>query len=142
MMKYPIIIKLWYHQKFRSFLFQSLIVLLILLIAFFLWQNIQIHLKEHESKFGFEFLQDTAGFGILMHLIDYNEHSSYGRAFCVGLVNTLVVSSLGIFFASIFGLMIGIARSSTNRLFRYVATYYIEIIRNIPLLLQIFFWYF
>jgi general L-amino acid transport system permease protein len=77
-----------------------------------------------------------------MHLIDYSEESSYGRAFLVGLLNTLLVSALGIFFATILGFVVGLSRLSSNWLVARLAGVYVEIVRNIPLLLQIFFWYF
>ncbi|MDH5356691.1 MAG: amino acid ABC transporter permease, partial [Gammaproteobacteria bacterium] len=91
---------------------------------------------------GFGFLETTAGFGIITHLIEYTEASSYGRAFVVGLLNTLLVAFAGIVAATIIGVIIGIARLSSNWLIARLAMVYIEIFRNIPLLLQIFFWYF
>jgi general L-amino acid transport system permease protein len=84
----------------------------------------------------------TAGFGIITHLIDYNEASSYGRAFAVGFLNTMLVAFTGIIAATIIGVFIGIARLSKNWLISRLAMVYIELFRNIPLLLQIFFWYF
>jgi general L-amino acid transport system permease protein len=84
----------------------------------------------------------TAGFGIITHLIDYNEASSYGRAFAVGFLNTMLVAFTGIIAATIIGVFIGIARLSHNWLISRLAMVYIELFRNIPLLLQIFFWYF
>ena len=77
-----------------------------------------------------------------MTLVEYSEESTYGRAFWVGLINTLVMSAIGIVLATIVGFVIGIARLSTNWLISRMATVYIETLRNIPLLLQIFFWYF
>ena len=89
---------------------------------------------------GFAFLNREAGFGILMSLIDYDETYSYGRTFFVGLINTLLVSSVSIVFATIIGFVIGIARLSNNWLVSRMAAVYIETIRNLPLLLQIIFW--
>ena len=83
-----------------------------------------------------------AGFGIVQHLIDYQQGDTYGRVFIVGLLNTLLVSALCIVFASVLGFFIGLARLSDNWLLRKLSTIYIEIFRNIPPLLQIFFWYF
>ena len=91
---------------------------------------------------GFGFMETTAGFGIITHLIEYSEASSYGTAFLVGLFNTLLVSFAGIVAATILGVIIGIARLSKNWLVARLAMVYIETFRNIPLLLQIFFWYF
>ena len=91
---------------------------------------------------GFGFLGKTAGFGIVQSLIDYSSQSTYGRTFVVGLLNTLLVSALGVVAATIIGFIVGIARLSPNWLIARLASGYIEIFRNIPLLLQIFFWYF
>ncbi|STQ76322.1 Inner membrane amino-acid ABC transporter permease protein yecS [Grimontia hollisae] len=91
---------------------------------------------------GFGFLTQEAGFGIGLTLIEYNETYSYDRTFFVGLLNTALVSVLGIIFATIIGFLMGIARLSSNWLVRRFAAVYIETFRNIPLLLQIFFWYF
>ncbi|ASV57176.1 amino acid ABC transporter permease [Lelliottia jeotgali] len=84
----------------------------------------------------------SAGFGIVQHLIDYQEGDTYGRVFLVGLLNTLLVSALCIVFASLLGFFLGLARLSENWLLRKLSTIYIETFRNIPPLLQIFFWYF
>jgi general L-amino acid transport system permease protein len=91
---------------------------------------------------GFGFFDDAAGFGISMSLIPYSETASFARAFVVGLLNTLLVSALGIVLATALGLAVGLARLSSNWLLARVAGVYVEILRNIPLLLQIFFWYF
>ena len=91
---------------------------------------------------GFGFLSHRAGFGILQSLIDYSESSSYGRTFFVGLLNTVLVSVLGIILATLLGFAVGVARLSNNWLLSRLAAVYIETFRNIPLLLQIFFWYF
>ena len=91
---------------------------------------------------GFSFLDRSAGFGIVQHLIDYEQGDTYGRVFVVGLLNTLLVSALCIVFASILGFFLGLARLSDNWLLRKLSTIYIETFRNIPPLLQIFFWYF
>ncbi len=113
-------------------------------IAFgvFLINNVLVNLERRGIASGFEFLSSTAGFGIIMHLIDYSEESSYGRALLVGLLNTLLVSALGIFFATILGFVVGLSRLSSNWSVARLAGVYVEIVRNIPLLLQIFFWYF
>src|SRR6185295_3919845 len=87
------------------------------------------------------FLENTAGFGINVSLIPYNESDSYGRVFLVGLLNTLLVAGIGIVLATILGFFIGIARLSPNWLVARVAGGYVELIRNLPLLFQILFWY-
>lgn len=119
-------------------------VLAVALAGLFLWYvigNAADNLARLNVASGFGFLQNTAGFGIAQTLIDYSETSSYGRAFLVALLNTLLVAVIGIFFAAILGFLIGIARLSPNWLISKLAAVYIEIIRNIPLLLQILFWY-
>ncbi|MDH3597185.1 MAG: amino acid ABC transporter permease, partial [Rhodospirillales bacterium] len=104
--------------------------------------NTMANLERQGIASGFGFLETTAGFSISQTLVEYSEESSYGRAFLVGLLNTMLVSIIGIFFATILGFIIGVARLSRNWLISNLAAVYIEILRNIPLLLQIFFWYF
>ena len=91
---------------------------------------------------GFEFLERPAGFDILQTLLPFTERSTYGRAFAVAILNTLVLSAIGIVIATVLGFLIGLARLSSNWLVARLAAVYIETLRNIPLLLQIFFWYF
>ena len=93
-------------------------------------------------SFGFGFLSQESSFDITFSLIDYDGSHTYARAFLVGLLNTILVSAIGIFFATILGVTIGIARLSQNYLVAKSAEWYVEIFRNIPLILQIFFWYF
>jgi general L-amino acid transport system permease protein len=88
------------------------------------------------------FLNDTAGFGVIQSLIPYDETSTYGRVLVVGLLNTLLVAAIGIVLATILGFIVGIGQLSSNWLIARVARAYVEILRNMPLLLQIFFWYF
>jgi len=114
----------------------------VIALGVFLINNVLVNLERRGIASGFEFLTSTAGFGIIIHLIDYSEESSYGRVFLVGLLNTLLVSALGIFFATILGFVVGLGRLSSNWLVARLAGVYVEIVRNIPLLLQIFFWYF
>ena len=90
---------------------------------------------------GFDFLSNRAGFEILTSVISYSSDSTYGRAFVVGLLNTIYVAILGIIFATILGFIVGIARLSPNWIIRKIATVYVEFFRNIPLLLQLLFWY-
>ena len=123
-------------------MWQILAVAGVVLLSWFLLGNLFDNLARRGIVSGFGFLDSTAGFGITMSLIPYSEASSYGRAFMVGLLNTLLVSALGILCATVLGFGIGIARLSGNWLVARLATIYIETLRNIPLLLQIFFWYF
>ena len=93
-------------------------------------------------EFGFGFLSKEASFDIQFSLIDYDGSMSYGRAYLVGLLNTLLVSFIGIILCTLLGAVVGVARLSPNYLIRKTASFYIEFFRNVPLLLQIFFWYF
>ncbi|MGK0601224.1 amino acid ABC transporter permease [Yokenella regensburgei] len=126
----------------RAWLFQILTVLVIIIVAVWLIHNTLTNLNHRGITSGFAFLDRSAGFGIVQHLIDYEEGDTYGRVFLVGLLNTLLVSALCIVFASFIGFFLGLARLSENWLLRKLSTIYIETFRNIPPLLQIFFWYF
>lgn len=130
------------HPAVRAWLFQIIAILAVVLIAIYLIHNTVTNLNNRGITSGFSFLDRSAGFGIVQHLIDYQEGDTYGRVFLVGLLNTLLVSALCIVFASILGFFIGLARLSDNWLLRKLSTIYIETFRNIPPLLQIFFWYF
>jgi general L-amino acid transport system permease protein len=132
----------WNDPRIRALVFQA--VVLTAVIAFFVYiiGNTLHNLDKRGISTGFDFLFNEAGFGIIQTLIEYNETSTYGRTFVVGLLNTLLVSALGIVFATILGFIIGIARLSHNWLVAKLAAAYIETFRNIPLLLQVFFWYF
>lgn len=115
-----------------------------LLIAFFLWiaQNAAVNLVAQNKTTGFDFLGKTAGFAISFSLFPFDRSSYYWEAFLVGLTNTLLVAAIGIVVATILGFTLGIARLSSNFIVSRLATLYVEVIRNIPLLLQLFFWYF
>lgn len=130
------------HPAVRAWLFQILAILAVLAVAIYLIHNTVTNLSNRGITSGFAFLDRGAGFGIVQHLIDYEEGDTYGRVFLVGLLNTLLVSALCIVFASILGFFLGLARLSDNWLLRKISTIYIETFRNIPPLLQIFFWYF
>lgn len=126
----------------RAWLFQILAILAVVAVAIYLIHNTINNLSSRGITSGFAFLDRSAGFGIVQHLIDYQQGDTYGRVFVVGLLNTLLVSALCIVFASFIGFFLGLARLSDNWLLRKLSTVYIEIFRNIPPLLQIFFWYF
>ncbi|MFD1252255.1 putative glutamine ABC transporter permease protein GlnM [Devosia equisanguinis] len=115
-----------------------------IIIAFISWiiGNTAANLAAQNKTTGFDFLWRTAGFDISFSLLPWSRASYYWEAFLVGLLNTLLVAVVGIIFATILGFTIGIARLSTNFIVSSIATVYIEVIRNIPLLLQLFFWYF
>ncbi|MEZ5585995.1 MAG: amino acid ABC transporter permease [Sedimenticolaceae bacterium] len=135
-------VPLWRQPTFRAIVFQVLLVLCLLAFGNFLLSNTLQNMEQRGITTGFGFLDNAAGFGILQSLIPYDETYTYGRTFVVGLLNTLLVAALGIFFATFLGFFIGIARLSHNWLVARLATVYIETFRNIPLLLQIMFWYF
>ena len=126
----------------RAWLFQILAILAVVAVAIYLIHNTINNLSNRGITSGFAFLDRSAGFGIVQHLIDYQQGDTYGRVFLVGLLNTLLVSALCIVFASFLGFFLGLARLSDNWLLRKLSTIYIETFRNIPPLLQIFFWYF
>jgi len=126
----------------RAWLFQVIAVLTVISVAIYLIHNTVTNLSNRGITSGFAFLDRSAGFGIVQHLIDYEQGDTYGRVFLVGLLNTLLVSALCIVFASFLGFFLGLARLSENWLLRKLSTIYIETFRNIPPLLQIFFWYF
>lgn len=126
----------------RAWLFQIAAIAIVVFVAAWLIHNTITNLNNRGITSGFAFLDRAAGFGIVQHLVDYQQGDTYGRVFLVGLLNTLLVSALCIVFASILGFFFGLARLSDNWLLRKLSTVYIETFRNIPPLLQIFFWYF
>ena len=132
----------WTDPQVRGWVFQIIAVVAVVAIGWYLFHNTQTNLQQRGILSGFGFLEQSAGFGISQHLIDYTESDSYGRVFVIGLLNTLLVSVIGIILATILGFTLGVARLSPNWLISKLATVYIELFRNIPPLLQIFFWYF
>jgi len=129
-------------MKIKKILPQLLTLLFIVLIFGFFTMNAQENMDTRGIEFGFGFLKQEASFDIQFSLIDYDGSYSYGRAYLVGLLNTLLVAFIGIILATLLGAVVGVARLSPNYLIRKTASFYIEFFRNIPLLLQIFFWYF
>ena len=129
-------------MKLKKILPQLLTLLFIVLIFGFFTMNAQENMDTRGIEFGFGFLTQEASFDIQFSLIDYDGSHSYARAYLVGLLNTLLVAFIGIILATLLGAIVGIARLSPNYLIKKTASFYIEFFRNIPLLLQIFFWYF
>ena len=128
--------------KLRGLFLQALLCAAIGLLAYGAINNAADNLARAKIASGFGFWNLTAGFDISQTLIDYSSNTStYGRAFWVGLLNTLLVAGLGIVFATIIGFTVGIARVSKNFLVERLATSYVELLRNVPLLLQLLFWY-
>lgn len=130
-----------YDPKFRGFVLQA--ALAIGLVSFIAWvvANTIENLRRAQIASGFDFLWARSGFDISQSLISYSADMTYGRAFLVGLLNTLLVAVLGIVFASLIGFVVGIGRLSKNWLISQLASIYIETLRNIPVLLQLLFWY-
>ena len=129
-------------MKIKKILPQLLTLLFIVLVFGFFTMNAQENMGARGLEFGFGFLKTQASFDIQFSLIDYDGSHTYARAYLVGLLNTLLVAFIGIILATLLGAIVGVARLSPNYLIRKTASFYIEFFRNIPLLLQIFFWYF
>jgi len=131
----------WRDPRIRGIAYQVLFVAAVGAAGAFLVHNTLVNLHRQNIATGFGFLDREAGFGIGESLIRYSPADTYARAFLVGLLNTLYVSALGIVLATVLGTVIGIARLSSNWLIRKLAQIYVEAFRNIPLLLQLFFWW-
>jgi len=121
---------------------QLLTLILIFLIIGFFTFNANVNMSNRGMEFGYSFLKRAASFDIQFSLIEYSRESTYARAYLVGLLNTLLVAFSGIIFATFLGLIFGIARLSPNFLINRFAGFYVEFFRNLPLLLQLFFWYY
>jgi general L-amino acid transport system permease protein len=132
----------FYDAKIRATIIQAITLVLFFGLMFWLTNNTITNLNARNLSAGFGFLDVSAGFGIGFTLIPYQEGDTYLRVFAVGIMNTLLVAVVSIFFATIFGLIVGLARLSNNWIIGAVARTYIEVIRNTPLLLQIIAWYF
>jgi general L-amino acid transport system permease protein len=131
-----------YDPKVRSIAYQVLLVAAIVFLAYSAVRNAADNLARAKIASGFGFWNQTAGFDISQTLIEYTaQGGTYGRAFWVGLINTLLVAAIGIVLATIVGFLVGIARLSRNWLMSRLAAGYVELIRNVPLLLQLLFWY-
>ena len=130
------------HPRVKFILPQALLVIFFVSIIGYFSFNASSNLAARGIDTGFSFLKNKASFDIQFSMIEFDSNMSYGRAYLVGLLNTILVSAIGIIFATILGFFFGILRLSTNPLASGLATTYIELLRNISLLLQIFFWYF
>lgn len=132
----------WTNPRLRALIYQLLAIGGTISIFTFFAITARTNLENQHIASGFAFLNHTAGFGVIQTLIPYSEQSTYGRVFWVGLCNTLLVAAVGTVIAVALGFVIGVARLSSNWLVARLAAVYVEILRNIPLLLQLFFWYF
>ena len=131
-----------YRPEVRQAVYQVVLLAALVFVTYWVVNNVAENLRRQNIASGFEFLGRTSGFDVSQSLIEYSNASSYGRAFWVGLLNTLLVAVLGIVAATVIGFVVGISRLSSNWLVARLATAYVEIVRNLPLLLQLFFWYF
>src|SRR5258706_2848296 len=131
----------WNDRDVRAVLYQVLLVLGIVLIGWWLIRNTLSNLEARRIATGFGFLERESGFGISEHVIEFSPADSYLRAIIVGLLNTLKVAAIGIVLATVWGTLLGVARVSTDWLIRKLSTWYVEVVRNTPLLLQLFLWY-
>ena len=129
-------------MNFKKILPQLLTLVVVILVFGFFSYNAQVNMENRGITFGYGFLSQESSFDVQFSLIEYDGSHSYFRAYLVGLLNTILVSVIGIIFATIIGVVVGIARLSSNYLIERTAAIYVEFFRNIPLLLQIFFWYF
>lgn len=131
------------NPEVRGWVFQIILAVLIVYLAFEGWTNMNANLRAAGIASGWGFLGTNAGFAISQSLIEYSQATStYGRVYIVGLLNTLAVAFVGIILATIIGFLVGVARLSKNWMVSRLAAVYVESLRNIPLLLQIFIWYF
>lgn len=129
------------NPRNRSILYQIALLLGLALFFYSIVSNTLSNMEARGIKSGFGFLWSTAGFDILMSLIPYDATYSYAHTFLVGLLNTILVSIIGITLATIIGFILGVAYFSSNFLIKQLSMIYVETFRNIPLLLQVFFWY-
>jgi general L-amino acid transport system permease protein len=134
-------IAIYNRPKIRAGFYQLVLLAAASWLGYEFALNAKANLEAQNITGGFGFLDNTAGFNVNQSLIPYNESDSYGRVFLVGLLNTLLVSGVGIVLATILGFLVGIARLSPNWLVARIAGGYVELIRNLPLLFQILFWY-
>ncbi|MDY0271003.1 MAG: amino acid ABC transporter permease [Advenella sp.] len=131
----------WNDPTFRSIIYQIAVLGIVAYVAWYLVSNTMHNLSIRNITTGFDFLDREAGFAIGESSIAYSPADTYKRAILVGIVNTLQVSAMGIILSTLLGTIIGVARLSSNWLVARLATVYIEAIRNVPLLIQLFFWY-
>ena len=134
-------VAIYNRPKIRAVFYQLLLLAALLWLGFEFALNAKANLDAQKITSGFGFLDNTAGFGINQSLIAYNESDTYARVFFVGLLNTLLVAVIGIVLATILGFVVGLARLSRNWLVARLAGGYVELIRNLPLLFQLLFWY-
>jgi general L-amino acid transport system permease protein len=132
----------WRSQAFRGVVYQVLALIVLVAAGAYLLSNTFENLRSRGIQSGFDFVHQPAGFAIGESIVPFDSSESYGMAYLVGLVNTLRVAVVGIVGATLLGTLIGIGRLSRNLLVRSLCGAYVEALRNVPLLLQLFIWYF
>jgi len=134
-------IPFWRDERILNILGQVAFIFGVLFVGMLIFLNMRAGLAKQGVTLSYNFFQGIAGFGISETLFSYSRESSYWQAYLVGLLNTLSVSIVGVVFSTIFGVMLGVARLSTNFLINRLATFYLELIRNLSLLVFLIFWY-
>jgi general L-amino acid transport system permease protein len=134
-------VAIYNRPKVRAVFYQLVLLAALLWLGVEIALNAKANLDAQKITSGFGFLHNTAGFGINQSLIAYNESDTYARVFFVGLLNTLLVAAIGIVLATILGFLVGLGRLSPNWLVARLSGGYVELIRNLPLLFQLLFWY-
>jgi general L-amino acid transport system permease protein len=131
----------WRDERKRAIIWQIVVILLLLLAVAFIVKNLIDNLETLGIPLGFDFLDSTAGFAVSFSLIQVDLNSSIGRLILTGMLNTLLAAAIGIVVATILGFLVGVMRLSRNYLVSRIATVYVETLRNVPLLVQLLFWY-
>jgi general L-amino acid transport system permease protein len=131
----------FYDTKLRGYAFQAILLGVLAVLLYGVIENTRANLAAHNITSGFDFLSRVSGFDINQSLIAYSATATYGRAFLVGLLNTLLVSAIAIVLTTMLGFLLGVARLSNNFMIAKLSMGYVEAIRNVPLLLQLLFWY-
>lgn len=132
----------WNDPRFRNIGYQIALVVAVAALFWWLTNNVMRNIASVGRGVGFDFLDRTSGFAISFSLIPVDRASSYLQIYYAGILNTLLIAVLGIILATILGFIVGVGRLSSNWVIRKMAMVYVEIVRNVPLLLQLFFWYF
>ena len=139
--KHKATIPFWRDERILNILGQAVFIIGLLFIASLIFQNMKAGLAKQGITLSYNFLKGISGFDIAETLIPYSRTSSYWQAYQVGLLNTLSVSIVGVIASTIFGVILGVARLSTNFLVNRLAAFYLELIRNLSLLVFLIFWY-
>ena len=137
----PVKVSFWYDPGKRSLIYQLVTLCMVGFLSYYLISNTLANLERQSIATGFGFMQREAAFEIGEKLISYSAADTYGRALVVGALNTLLVAFIGIILTVFLGTLVGVARLSSNWLVSRIAAIYIEVLQDIPILLQLFFWY-